>query len=182
MDFIDEAFEFLIKQSVISISKIEWWLLKYSKEYHRIDRIESSKHLHIEEDETVVRLPPTLKPNRNSKFLCLFRALEELANFHKFENYFGNQLSEYEKIKSSKSKLENWLKSNEKLGADKFVCFLIDYLDYDEDDKVEHLSVCVHSSNELDIFVNRTDFKNTIEFLETFNEIYWTHEKFAQKS
>ena len=91
-------------------------------------------------------------------------------------------MTEYHNIKSSKSELENWLTKNEKFGADKFVCFLIDYLDYDENDKEEHLKLFVHSATDLDIFVNRANFNNTIDFLETFNNIYWTHEKFAQKN
>lgn len=178
---INEFLE-LAGEKAISINKIEWWLLKYESEFKRIDKLESAKHLHIRENGTVIRLPPTLKPNQNDKFLCLFRALDELSNLHKFEDYFGPQMTEYHKIKSFKPELENWLTKNEKFGADKFVCFLIDYLDYDENDKEEHLSLFVHSATELDVFVNRGDFKNTIEFLETFNEIYWTHEKFAQKN
>lgn len=167
-------FKNLLNNHLTTISKIEWWLLKYSDEYNRVDRLESSKHLNIGEDGTTVRLPPTLVPNQNDKFLCLFRALNELTVFHKYEDYFGTQMTEYNKIKSSKSELVEWLTKNKIFGADKFVCFLIDYLDYDENDEEEHLSVFVHSATELDIFVDREDFKNTIEFLETFNELYWT--------
>ena len=56
------------------------------------------------------------------------------------------------------------------------MCFLLDYLNYDEDEKVNHLSVFVPSLKDLDIFVDRQDFKFTIEFLEIFNEIYWVQE------
>ena len=60
--------------------------------------------------------------------------------------------------------------------ANKFTCFLVDYLDYDEDDKVEHLNVFIHSLKELDIYVNRQDFKFTLKFLEIFDELYWVQE------
>lgn len=177
-----EEFLNLSTNNVIDISKVEWWLLKFSEEYNRVDRLESSKHLHYEQNGTIVRLPPTLEPNQNDKFLCLFRALDELSDFHKFEDYFKTQLTKYNKAKSSEFELEKWLIKNKTFGADKFACFLIDYLDYDENNKEEHLNIFVHSAPEMDIFVDRVDFKNTIEFLEIFNEIYWTHEKFAQKN
>ncbi|WP_156875579.1 hypothetical protein [Lacinutrix venerupis] len=164
------------------MNRIEWWLLKYEKEFKNVDKIESAKHIFLDNDGTVLRLPPTLKPNQNNKFLDLFNALDKLSNFYKFEEYFGQQMKEYDKIKTSKLELRNWLTKNEKLGADKFVCFLLDYLDYDEEDKVEHLSIFVLSAPEMDILVNRADFKNTIKFLKTFNEIYWNDEKIAKKN
>lgn len=166
-------FKNLLNNHLTTISKIEWWLLKYSGEYNRTDRLESSKHLNIEKDGTIVRLPPTLEPNENDKFLCLFRALNKLTVFHKNEDYFRTQMTKYHKIKSSKSELGEWLIENKIFGADKYVCFLIDYLDYDENDNEIHLSVFVHSATELNIFAERADFKYTIEFLETFNELYW---------
>ena len=178
---INEFLE-LAGEKPISINKIEWGLLKYESEFKKIYRFESSQHIQISKNGTVIRLPPTLKPSQNDKFLSLFRALNELSDLHKFEGYFETQMTEYHNIKSSKSELENWLTKNEKFGADKFVCFLIDYLDYDENDKEEHLKLFVHSATDLDIFVNRANFNNTIDFLETFNNIYWTHEKFAQKN
>lgn len=164
----------LAHNGVLSISKIEWWLLKYTNEYNRVDNIESSKHLHIGDDGTTVRLPITFIPNQNDKFLGLFRALNELTDFHKLENYFGTQMTKFNNIKLSRTEVESWLIKNKRFGTDKFVCFLIDYLDYDENDEEEHLSVFVHTATELDIFVDRADFKNTIEFLETFNRLYWT--------
>ena len=106
----------------------------------------------------------------------LFNALDNLSAFHKFEKYFKEQMSEFKDIKSSQVGLKEWLLKNEELGADKFVCFLLDYLDYDLDDKVEHLKVHICQENNLDIYLDRADFKNTIEFLKTFNELYWTDE------
>lgn len=177
-EFISEFLK-LSDGKVISIDKVHWWLMKYENDYDEINKIERAKHLFPDSDGTTLRLPPNLQPIQNDKFLDLFKALDHLSEFQKFEDYFGTQMTEYNKVKSSKLELVNWLTNNEKFGADKFVCFLIDYLDYDENDEEEHLGVFVHSATELDIYIDRADFKNTIEFLETFNEIYWTHEKFA---
>lgn len=172
----------LTKSLPISINKVEWWLLKYKGKFEQIKKIENSKNLHIAEDGTILRLPMSFEPNPNDKFLALYKALDELTEFHKFEEYFSKQMIEYSKVKSSQAELKEWLSKNEKLGADKFVCFLIDYLDYDEDDKVEHLNIFVHSATEIKIFVDREGFKNTIFFLETFNEIYWTDDSNAKKN
>lgn len=174
--------DILTKPLPISINKVEWWLLKYKDKFKQIRKIEDSKNLHIAKDGTILRLPMSFELNPNDKFLTLYKALDELTEFHNFEEYFGKQMKEYSKIKSTQSELNEWLSKNEKLGADKFVCFLIDYLDYDEDDKVEHLNIFVHSATEMKIFVDREDFKNTILFLETFNEIYWTDDNIAQKN
>ena len=54
--------------------------------------------------------------------------------------------------------------------------FFIDYLDYDENEQEEYLSVYVSSVKELNIFIDRQDFRNTIDFLEIFNELYWVQE------
>lgn len=161
-----------------SMNKIEWWLLKYSDQFIEIENV---KHSYELDAGFVVKRPLFLEVTENQTFLGLFNALNNLSNFHRFENYFKEQMSDYKNIKSSQVGLKEWLSKNEELGSDKFVCFLIDYLDYDLDDKVEHLKVYVHEAINLDVYVDRADFKNTIEFLEAFNELYWTNESSEDK-
>jgi hypothetical protein len=158
---------------LLSMPKIEWWLLKYSDQYKKITKKESNEHLFQLDDCKMVSLPPFWEKTENQTFLDLYSALNELSNFHRFENYFKQQMSELRSIKSSKIGLKKWLLHNEKLGTEKFACFLIDYLDYDEDDKIEHLNIFVDSAKELNIYVDKADFKNTVDFLENFNELYW---------
>ena len=174
--------EKLKEDFLISMPKVEWWLLKYSSIYKDIEKSESEKHLFELEDGSVVRLPPLGETNKNERLICLYQALEEIADFHKYENYFKTQMTELENVKNDKVGLNKWLLRNEKLGSEKFVCFLIDYLDYDEDDKVEHLKVYVYQAKELDIFIDKADFKNTVAFLENYNDLYWTDEQTAEKT
>ncbi len=173
---INEVFLFFNCQKVFPMDKIEWWLLKYSDFYEKTFDFVYSQRLFKMDDGSTVRLPSFGKSTDQEKFLDLYKALDTISEFHRNEKYFEQELTEYHKIKNSQSDLKNWITKNENLGAEKYICFLIDYLDYDENNKEEHLKVFVHSSKELDIFIDRQDFKNTIGFLEIFNELYWVQE------
>jgi len=163
-----------LKGKPLSITKVEWWLLKYSDFYKKTSDFVYSQHLFKMDDGSIVRLPPFGEPTDQDKFLDLYKALDIICEFHRNEKYFEKELTEYQKIKDSQSDIKNWIAKNEDLGAEKYVCFLVDYLDYSEN--AEHLSVYVHSSKDLEIYIDRQDFKNTIEFLEIFNELYWEKE------
>lgn len=167
-------FHNLITDKITSISKIEFWLLQYSELYKKTSDFFYSQHLFKMEDGSTVRLPPLGEPTDQEKFLDLYKALDTICGFHRNEKYFKQELEEYQKIKDSQSDLKKWIAKNEDLGAEKYVCFLVDYLDYSEN--TEHISVYVHSSKDLEIYIDRQDFENTIEFLEIFNELYWEKE------
>jgi hypothetical protein len=110
---------------------------------------------------------------QDDEFLYLYKALHTLSELHRNEEYFENQLNDYSKIKNSPSDIKDWVSKNEDLGANKYVCFLIDYLDHDEE---EHLNVYIPDSKKLDIYIDHKDFKNTIEFLKIFDELFWVQE------
>ena len=167
-------FSFFNQDKVYSITKIEWWLLKHSDLHKKTSDFVYSQHLFKMEDGSTVRLPLFGEPTDEDKFLDLYKALETICEFHRNEKYFEQELTEYQKIKDSQTDLKNWIAKNEDLGAEKYVCFLVDYLDYSEN--AEHLSVYVHSSKDLEIYIDRQDFRNTIKFLEIFNELYWVQE------
>ncbi|MBX2959379.1 MAG: hypothetical protein KF732_05415 [Flavobacteriales bacterium] len=168
MDFL-KKFLSLKSGEIYSMNRIEWWLLKYADFYK-----ETCQNLLELEDAPIVRLPQFIETTENDKFLNLYKALETISDFHRNEDYFELQMIDYQKIKHSKTDLRNWVAKNEKLVADKYVCFLIDYLDYSAN--AEHLNVFVHTLKEIDVYIDRQDFKNTIEFLEIFNELYWVQE------
>lgn len=166
----------IIDNKIISIDKIEWWLLKYSEFYKKTYDFVYSQHLFTTDDGSVIRLPPFGKPTDEEKFLELFKALDTICELHRNEQYFEQELIDYQKIKSSQTDLKKWVTKNENLGADKYVCFLIDYLDYDKNDEEVHLKIFLLESKELEIYIDRQHFKNTIDFLEIFNELYWVQE------
>jgi hypothetical protein len=164
----------LSASNIYQIPQIEWWLLKYSDFYKKTYDFVYNQHLFKMDDGTTVRLPPFGEPTEQERFLDLYKALDTISEFHRNEKYFKQELTEYQKNKDSQSDLKNWIAKNEDLGAEKYVCFLVDYLDYSEN--AEHLNIYVHSSKELEIYIDRQDFKNTIEFIEIFNKLYWIQE------
>ena len=169
-----EDFTYLVQTKLITIPKVEWWLLKYSDLHKKTSDFVYSEHLFKMEDGSTVRIPPFGEPTDQEKFLDLYKALDIICEFHRNEKYFKQELTDYQKIKDSQSDLKKWIAKNECLGAEKYVCFLVDYLDYSEN--AEHLNIYIHSSKELEIYVDRQDFRNTVEFLEIFNELYWVQE------
>lgn len=166
-------FKDLMSNNKISISKIEWWLLKYSAIYKETHDLFYSKYWFELDDETFIRVPPCGKPTLKEKFLELYSALDTISDFHRNENYFKQEMNEYNKIKHSHQDLKIWITKNENLGVEKYSCFLLDYLDYVENNDDGDLQVFIYSLKEIEIYIDRKYFKNTIDFLETFNELFW---------
>jgi len=161
-------------QKSISISKIEWWLLKYSnlqkKTLHFID---SKKEIFELEDGSSVCLPPLDDSvyDTEKKFLNLYNALDTISEFHKNEKYFEQEMLVYQEIKNSKTDLKNWVAKNEKLGAgtDELFLFSIECLDLIKDKEV----ICIYSKNNFEINVDKVNFKYIIEFLDVFDNLFW---------
>lgn len=157
-----------------SINKIEWWLLKYYDHYKISHKAEYEKYRFTNHDGSKVRLPRFEKETNNQKFMELYEKLDELSSFHKFEDYFVKQMLDFNKIGSNITKVQDWLEKNEALGKDKFVCFLMDYFDEEDEENTGYLKISLKLEKAYNIYVDSADFKNTVEFLKTFNELYWT--------
>ncbi len=157
------------------------WLLKYSDLYKNTYESFYSKHLYTDHDGSTIRLPPLGKPTDEENFLYLYESLIRISDLHANEIYFEQEMVEYDKIKNSPFLINTWIAKNAIMGAKEYVCFMIDYLDYDENGHEEHLKVYIQNLKELEIFIDRQDFKNTICFLEIFNEFYWNKDFISQK-
>lgn len=166
---------FFLSKSNFSINEVEYWLLKYSDKYNETQNI-------CECDSKENDLPCICKismKEENRFILDTYCDLEELCEYHKFENYAEVQLLAYQKIKGDREKIKQWLIKNEKIGCDKLACFLIDYLDYAEKGESNiNLLVCRNRKNRF--FVNREHFKNLIEFKELFDELYYIKKMYPE--
>lgn len=160
-------------KKVYTISYINNWLLTYSDIYIRTYKMFYQQYRFELEDGSVGRLPPCGKTTEQEKFLDLYEALNSISEFHRNEAYFEQQMILYQEIKKSNLDIMEWVINNKELGSNKYITFLIDYLDYDVDEKVEDLKVFVPSLKNINIYIARKEFKNTLKFLETFNELYW---------
>ena len=155
----------------VSVSKIEWWLLKYDELYKRTYDFVYSQHLVDLEDGSTMRLPPCINETDEEKFLDLYDALDEVCSFNKDEGYFEQELITYHNISDSKDEVIDWVKKNKYFGADKYIGFLDAYLYYSKDPNYLYVDII-----SMKIYIDQKDFINTIEFLEIFNELYYEQE------
>ncbi|WP_298342228.1 hypothetical protein [uncultured Algibacter sp.] len=159
----------LSSDGIYTMAKIEWWLLKYEKAYHHIKSIEDYKNTILLNEEEVV-LPSLINPpSEEEKFLYLYEALEKLSCFHQNENYFKQEMAIYKGIENEPQKVGKWLSKNKRFGGDKYVSFFVDYLNYSL--KTNHLKVFLIKDNSENLFVERGDFKYTIEFLKIYCQL-----------
>lgn len=166
----------LCGNGVFRMSKIQEWINSYSELYKKTYDFVHSQHLYEDSDGSTIRLPLCGEPTNEKIFLSIYASLNGILELHINETYFEKEMVEYFKIKNSPSDIKTWIVKNEDLGAEQYVCFLIDHLDYDENGHEEHLIVYIHHLKGPEININRQDFKNTIAFLEVFNELYWVQE------
>lgn len=158
-------------ENLISISKIEWWLLKYDHLYKQIKEYVYNQNLYEIEDGIILRTPDFNNVSEDEKFLDLYSALDELTELHRNENYFREELFYYYKNLNSSEIVGKWYDKNETKIAESYGCFLVDYLDYDVEEKVTDLSVFIPSMPKLELFVFKKDFEFTIKFIELYNNI-----------
>lgn len=159
---------FFRSKKVFKIKEIEFWLFKNSENFKEI---KSFCICNSENDG----LPCICEINNNEAvFLSIFRSLDELTEYHKLEKFAREQLLEFKKISENQRKIKYWLIKNEKIASQDLACFLIDYLDYSENEE-DNINLLVYRdvNHKIEIFVNRQDFENLIEYKELFDELYY---------
>ena len=159
---------------VKSMPEIEWWLLNYSEFYKKESEYYYSQYYVELPDGEMLRCAPILNPNHKEDFFYLYKALDKLSELHRNEKNCKEELNVYYKIKDSKIDLKKWVKKNEKFGSNELASFWVDYLDYSQnEEEIIHLSVYPCTKQKFEIFVQREDFKNLIEYKELFDELYY---------
>ena len=169
--------------SFLELVKPKWWLIKFEDLYQVTYDYHFNQYLYKEDNGTVIRLPPCMETTKDQKFINIYEELNQVIELHKNENYFKEQISNYHKIKDSKSVLKNWVVKNEQLVDSEYVSFGLDFLQYSDDiigHPVEHLKVSFIYSKETEILIKSDYFKYTIEFLEIFNELFWVQEIYPE--
>lgn len=111
-------------------------------------------------------------------FLKLYEELDELSQYHRKENYFKQELDTYFKVKDDPIELKKLIVRNEFIGADECFMFLIEYHDYCA--HPIHLKILTNKLLGYEVFVDRDDFKSTIEFLDIFNTLFWEKEIYPE--
>nr|WP_321221376.1 hypothetical protein [uncultured Psychroserpens sp.] len=167
-------FESLSDKGIYCIAKIKWWLLKLEDEYNNMREEESERHMSFI-DKNWVKLPHYFDSRTpEEKFLNLFDTLNSISELHREEDYFKEEMAIYKVIKNDFEKVKKWLARNEHFGTNKYFMFSLDYFgEVDEIKNEFHLQVSFLQDSHKNIFIDRDDFKFTIEFTNTFNSVYW---------
>lgn len=151
----NDYFIFFKTKRIFDIQKIEWWLLKFSDvfKYEKID----------------------------ATFYELYTQLDDLTKYHRLENYAKEQLVEFKKTGKKQENVKQWLINNEKIASQYLACFLIDYLDYSENE-ADNINLLAYrnENHKIEIFVNRQDFENLIEYKELFDELYYVKKLYPE--
>jgi len=162
---MDNPIEELIlfsKNGAISMVKIEWWLLKYQAFYdsHRGKRNE-------------IELPAlSAYASQEDHFVDIFEKLEKLSRLSKNEEYFKEQISQYESGLNRNNQMKSWVLENIEIYENHYISFLLDYLDYYEFQEESHLLInSIYDVNH-NVFIDRADFRYTLKFLEIFEMIH----------
>jgi len=168
-----QEFKVFSTGNIYTIDQIKYWLEQHD------DLYEYAK-LNWNRGSCFGDLPCSHTLNNDlSKFNDFYNALQRIVDFHEYESYFYLELEEYQLIKDNSLQLKDWVKRNERLGSEEFVCFFSSYLDYIDHSETEtpyHLKVFILDFNEFDVYVDRKCFENTIAFLEIFHKLYWEDE------
>lgn len=99
-------FKSLFVDDIISVTKIQWWLLKYESDYLEI------KDSFINKEFEYVFYRIRGKDQEEFSFIDLFEKLQEVSDCHKNEKYFKDELEVYDTIKNDVTKLNSWLENH----------------------------------------------------------------------
>jgi len=145
-----------------NIPRINWWLLKYESMY-------SYSKAYRNKNSCISGLPSVHYPDYpENKFCDLYEGLDNITRLHKYEGWLIQALKEIH-IQNNPILIQKWLTKYEKLGSDYLFEFWTEW--YDEEENC--IEPFILNWKHLKIKFQKEEWKNTIEFLEIFNEYYW---------
>ena len=170
------VFEGLKENGVYSMEKIKDWLRAYVGDYYEV---KSNWNCPVSGcNYRWTNQCSCKKKDDASLFLSLFSALREFTKYHQKESYAELELEAYKKISYDKCLVKQWVRKNEKVGT--IDCFELLLYHYDYSLKPYHLLVMGRSLLGYEVFVDRKDFENLIDFLNIFNELFWVKKVYPE--
>lgn len=148
-------FKILGKNGFYSVSDIELWTQQTRPDY-----------LELRKD-----IPDNLCQwdGCEGAFLDFYEVLMKLLGYHQKETYLQNELDFIGDFDKRSGIIIEWLKKNEKLALDEFGSFRCEWLDED----FGAISLSFLHFKEFNVCIKADEFKNTIQFLSTFDKHYW---------
>jgi hypothetical protein len=179
-------FKTLEKDGLYSIADIEFWMQKTRHVYLELRKNIQDKHCSIckpseaylnfgtfksfELDIRVLEKRCCYQWNSYEEaFLDFYEVMVRLMCYHQKETYLQNELEFIEDIDKNSGVIVGWLKKNEKLALDEFGSFWCEWLD----ENFETISLSFLHFKEFNVCIKGEEFENTIQFLSTFDKLYW---------
>lgn len=170
--------------SPCSVSIIDYWLMKHS-DLRKDSKFDPSCFCGASSNSCSCFKSPCIcfyylpctcalssKKNKSiTLFMNIFDKLDELAQLHKYENYFEKELFQYSLISNNNQKVKDWIIKNELLVEEKFSTFFI----YNQENDLEYpgaLEIYFYEDASFKFYVNHNDFLNTIKFLKIFDDLF----------
>src|SRR5690606_4913994 len=168
-----------VKDQPLSMHKVEWCLLKYSNHYKKACDARTRK-LQIRMADPDFPFIPFPKDTDLEIFLSQYEIFLLLSERHRNEWFHEQEMIEYAMIKDSSSALKRWTFKNKEIGVAEYFGFFLDYFERSEDFN-DNLTVLVLYPKGPEILIDRQYFKHSIEFIETFDELYYVREMLPER-
>lgn len=149
-------FKTLEKNGFYSVANMELWMDQTRPNYLELRKDFPDNYCHRNSDE-------------EEAFLDFYEVLVKLLDYHQNETYLQNELEFIRNIDKNSGLIIEWLKKNEKLALDEFGSFWCEWLD----ENFETISLSFLHFKEFNVCIKGEEFKNTIQFLSTFDKLYW---------
>lgn len=148
-------FKTLEKDGYYSITDIELWLQRARPLYLELRKDISDRDWYHKPFEIA--------------FLDFYEVLVRLLGYHQKETYLQNELEFIEDTDKNSGLIIIWLKKNERLALDEFGSFWGEWLD----ENFETINLSFLHFKEFNVCIKGEEFENTIQFLSTFDKLYW---------
>lgn len=170
---ITNSLRFFENNNSYSIIELSNWI-NQNKELYNYCLRNSYNITFEQEDDNLLKLCNKNRNENNINFCSFYDCIVEFIEFHNLETIAESEIYNYEKIKTNKIEIRNWLIKNEKLGCEDLCLFAWDFFQDEEINlKIKDVNLYQQYYKDIEIFVHRNDFKSIIAFCEIFNELYY---------
>lgn len=171
-DYVED-FQALNTEPIMSLDRIEWWLLKYS-DIHA-DILDYFEQWGFSYDPNIVVYTEFQDKIMSPyiEFLEFYNFLNEITICSKKEAFFKKELMEYRQVLHSREKTTEWLAKNEEVGFGFFPEFIWEYFEYGE---VGGELWIGDQWNDVGFLVDWNQFCFTLYFYRLFKVLFWDHE------
>lgn len=157
-------------RGVLSVAKVEWWLLKYQELYNN-SSYKRGCGICMPVAWNVLCDCDEYKDEK--AFISQFKEFENLCNYHRNEPLFKRLLTQYHSLKSDPKRLKEFAQKHEDLVLNKYSNYWYGYMSELVKDT---LFVKGMFFDNFDVYVSSLDFPNTEAFILIYNKLYYDDE------